>query len=40
MDAPQIESLNPWIDCWNDLVDFEVVPVLPSGEFWTTFQKS
>jgi hypothetical protein len=40
MDAPQIESLNPRIDCWNDLVDFEVVPVLPSGEFWTTFQKS
>jgi hypothetical protein len=38
MEAPHVESLNPWIDYWNDLVDFEVVPVMPSGEFWTKFQ--
>lgn len=35
MEAPSAESLDAWICCWNDLVDFEVVPVLPSAEFWT-----
>lgn len=34
MEAPQLESLNVWISHWEDLVDFEVVPVLTSSEFW------
>ncbi len=34
MEAPTRESLNAWISAWNDLVDFEVVPVVPSAEFW------
>ena len=35
MEAPNREALNPWIANWDDLVDFEVIPVVPSSEFWT-----
>jgi hypothetical protein len=34
MQAPDAESLQPWIDAWKDLVDFEVIPVVDSAEFW------
>jgi hypothetical protein len=34
MEALNRELLNTWIRCWEDLVDFEIVPVLPSAEFW------
>ena len=34
MEAPAVESLDQWMDRWKDLVDFEVVPVLTSAEFW------
>jgi Protein of unknown function (DUF3303) len=34
MEAPGLESLKLWIERWHDLVDFEVVPVLTSAEFW------
>ena len=36
MEAPHRESLEPWIAAWADLVDFEVVPVQSSAEFWAT----
>ena len=36
MEAPHEESLRPWLAAWNDLTDFEVVPVVPSAEFWAT----
>ena len=38
MEASNRESLDPWIAAWNDLVDFEVVPVQTSAEFWATVQ--
>ena len=31
MEAPDRESLEPWIAAWNDLVDFEAVPVQTSA---------
>jgi Domain of unknown function (DUF3303) len=34
MEAASPEALTPWVSRWEDLVDFEIVPVLPSGEFW------
>jgi hypothetical protein len=34
MEAPQRELLNLWISRWNDLIDFEIIPVQTSGEFW------
>jgi hypothetical protein len=34
MEAPDRVSLDSWIEFWSDLVDFEIVPVLTSGEYW------
>lgn len=34
MDAPQRELLDLWISRWDDLVDFEIVPVETSADFW------
>jgi hypothetical protein len=36
MEAPSLDSLNEWVRRWDDLVDFEIVPVLSSAEYWTT----
>lgn len=36
MESPSVDLLNEWMGHWADLVDFEVVPVMTSGEFWTT----
>jgi Protein of unknown function (DUF3303) len=35
MEAPDREALQGWISRWDDLVDFEVIPVLSSGDFWS-----
>jgi hypothetical protein len=34
MEAPDAEALRPWTDAWEDLVEFEVVPVVTSVDFW------
>ncbi|MFN0010887.1 MAG: DUF3303 domain-containing protein [Phycisphaerales bacterium] len=34
MEAPDRESLDPWMANWADLVEFEVVAVRTSAEFW------
>jgi hypothetical protein len=34
MDATDRAILDEWIAQWSDLVEFEVVPVLTSQEFW------
>jgi hypothetical protein len=38
MEAPDPELLNLWVSCWDDLVDFEIVPVLTSTDFWSKIQ--
>jgi hypothetical protein len=38
MEAPSFASLDEWVQRWDDLVDFEVVPVLASAEYWATIQ--
>jgi Protein of unknown function (DUF3303) len=35
MEAPHAELLSAWTSRWDDLVDFEIVPVMTSGEFWS-----
>jgi hypothetical protein len=35
MEAPGADDLNAWIDRWSDLVEFEIVPVVSSAEFWS-----
>lgn len=32
MDSPSRAVLDEWIRAWEDLVDFEVIPVVPSTE--------
>ena len=34
MEAPGRDWLDEWIVRWSDLVDFEVVPVLTSADYW------
>jgi hypothetical protein len=34
MEAASADALEPWIACWSDLVEFEIVPVLRSADFW------
>ena len=38
MEASHPELLNDWVSCWEDLVDFEIVPVLTSADFWAKKQ--
>jgi hypothetical protein len=38
MEAPGAESLEPWMRQWKDLVDFDVIPVLSSAEFWARYR--
>ena len=35
IEAPHQELLRTWISRWDDLVEFEVVPVMTSSEFWS-----
>ncbi len=34
MEAPDRDLLNTWVRHWEDLVEFEIVPVISSAEFW------
>ncbi len=36
MEAPSREALAGWTRHWDDLVDFEIIPVQTSGEFWAS----
>jgi hypothetical protein len=32
METDNFQTLEQWMECWNDLVDFEVAPVISSQE--------
>ena len=36
MEARDRKALDEWMNRWKDLVDFDVVAVVPSTEFWAT----
>jgi len=38
MEAPHRDALDVWANRWRDLVDFEIVPVLASSDFWAKAQ--
>jgi len=40
MEAPRPELLNSWVSRWDDLIDFEIVPVLAPTDFWAKAQLS
>lgn len=35
METPDRETLNLWVTRWQDLVDFEIIPVVTSSDFWS-----
>ena len=35
MEAPHTDLLTTWINRWSDLIDFEVVPVVTSSDYWS-----
>jgi hypothetical protein len=37
MEAPDESAIAAWIARWHDLVDFEVIPVVPSQDYWSKF---
>jgi hypothetical protein len=39
MEAPKVELIHEWTRRWEDLVEFEIVPVLTSVEFWEKARK-
>lgn len=38
MEAASIDALTAWTRRWDDLVDFEIIPVLTSADFWSKRQ--
>lgn len=38
MEAAAAERLNAWTSCWDDLIDFEIIPILSSPEYWSQFE--
>jgi hypothetical protein len=38
MEAPHPELLRTWVNRWDDLIDFEIVPVVTSADFWSKKQ--
>lgn len=38
MEAAAEDALVPWVRAWDDLVEFQVVPVRPSAEFWESWE--
>jgi hypothetical protein len=38
METENEQLLQSWTRCWDDLVDFEIHPVLTSAEFWAKRQ--
>ena len=35
MEADRVELLADWVGRWEDLMEFEIVPVVTSPEFWS-----
>jgi hypothetical protein len=38
MEATHPESLKLWTSHWDDLIEFEIVPVETSNDFWSKFK--
>jgi hypothetical protein len=40
MEAESAELIEVWASNWQDLADFEILPVLTSLQFWAEFDKT
>ena len=38
MEAADAQALAPWTAAWSDLVEFEIIPVVTSAEYWADTQ--
>jgi uncharacterized protein DUF3303 len=38
MEVPSEAPLREWMANWSDLVDFELIPVMTSSQFWSSFE--
>ena len=36
MEAPSSAALDAWTSRWNDVIDFEIIPIVTSADFWAT----
>jgi Protein of unknown function (DUF3303) len=39
MEAPNREFLDLWVSRWDDLVEFDIVPVQTSADFWSKVER-
>ncbi len=39
MEAESADALDAWTARWSDLVDFKIVPVVASQEYWAKFNQ-
>lgn len=39
MEADNAGMLDSWVSRWDDLAEFEIVPVLTSQQFWEAFDR-
>jgi hypothetical protein len=37
MEAPDLDKVRQWTKAWDDIVDFEIVSVLTSQDYWARF---
>ncbi len=40
MEAPDAKALEPWTARWNDLIAFEIVPIVSASDYWATLADS
>jgi Protein of unknown function (DUF3303) len=40
VEAPDLEKVRLWTQSWEDLVEFEIVPVLTSQDYWAQHGKT
>jgi hypothetical protein len=40
MEAPDARAIEAWTARWSDLVEFEIVPIVSSQEYWAKFGES
>jgi hypothetical protein len=40
LEAPDASAIEAWIARWSDLVEFEVIPVVTSQEYWSKFAEA
>ena len=40
MEAPDLDKVRQWTQTWDDIVDFEIVPVLTSQDYWAKYRQT